>query len=118
RALRSPVEAGSIEYSAVTQPRPRPCIQRGTESLTEAVQITLVLPIEISADPSAVSTNSGSIVTGRMSAGPRSELREAGIPRVSQVHLNATLSTASLILLTIRSASSVPCLPLNPFIAA
>src|SRR4029077_1789614 len=33
-------------------------------------------------------------------------------------HLNATLSTASLILLTITSASSVPCLPLNPFIAA
>src|SRR4051794_12375438 len=33
-------------------------------------------------------------------------------------HLNATLSTASLILLTITSASSVPCLPLKPFIAA
>ena len=72
RALRSPVEAGSIEYSAVTQPFSRPCIQRGTESLTEAVQITRVLPIEISAEPSAVATNSGSIVTGRMSAGARS----------------------------------------------
>src|SRR4051794_25979128 len=33
-------------------------------------------------------------------------------------HLKATLSTASLILLTITSASSVPCLPLKPFIAA
>ena len=53
RCLRSPVEAGSIAYSAVTQPLPRPCIQRGTESLTEAVQITRVLPIEISAEPSA-----------------------------------------------------------------
>jgi hypothetical protein len=36
------------------------------------VQITLVRPIEISAEPSAVATNSGSIVTGRMSAGARS----------------------------------------------
>src|SRR6476660_2445669 len=33
-------------------------------------------------------------------------------------HLKATLSTASLILLTITSANSVPCLPLKPFIAA
>ena len=37
--------------------------------MTEAVQITRVLPTEISAEPSAVATNSGSIVTGRMSAG-------------------------------------------------
>ncbi len=72
RALRSPVEAGSIAYSAVTQPLPRPCIQRGTELLTEAVQITLVRPSEISAEPSAVSTNPGSIEIGRMSAGARS----------------------------------------------
>ena len=56
RSLRSPVEAGSIAYSAVTQPRPRPRIQRGTSSATEAVQITLVSPTEISAEPSAVRT--------------------------------------------------------------
>jgi len=66
------VEAGSIEYSAVTQPLPRPCIQRGTERSTEAVQITLVRPSEIRAEPSAVSTKPGSIETGRMSAGARS----------------------------------------------
>ena len=72
RCLRSPVEAGSIAYSAVTQPLPRPCIQRGTDSWTEAVQMTLVLPIEISADPSALATKPGSMVTGRMSAGARS----------------------------------------------
>ena len=72
RCLRSPVEAGSIAYSAVTQPLPRPCIQRGTDSLTEAVQITRVLPTEISAEPSALPTKPGSIVTGRMSAGARS----------------------------------------------
>ncbi len=46
RSLRSPVEAGSIAYSAVTQPRPEPAIQRGTEALTEAVQITRVSPCE------------------------------------------------------------------------
>ncbi len=46
RSLRSPVEAGSIAYSAVTQPRPRPSSQRGTEALTEAVQITRVSPCE------------------------------------------------------------------------
>ncbi len=72
RCLRSPVEAGSIEYSAVTQPLPRPCIQRGTCSETEAVQITLVRPTEISAEPVALSTNPGSMVIGRMSAGARS----------------------------------------------
>ena len=32
RCLRSPVEAGSIPYSAVSQPRPWPAIQRGTDS--------------------------------------------------------------------------------------
>ena len=72
RALRSPVEAGSIAYSAVTQPRPEPSIQRGTESVTEAVQITLVSPCEIRADPSAVATKPGSIETGRRSEGARS----------------------------------------------
>jgi hypothetical protein len=35
------------------------------------VQITLVSPIEISADPSAVRTKPGSIVTGRRSVGAR-----------------------------------------------
>ena len=44
RCLRSPVEAGSIPYSAVTQPRPLPAIQRGTLSCAEAVQITRVSP--------------------------------------------------------------------------
>jgi hypothetical protein len=47
------VEAGSIPYSAVSQPRPWPAIQRGTDSCTEAVQITRVSPHEISALPVA-----------------------------------------------------------------
>src|SRR5215204_5080830 len=39
-------------------------------------------------------------------------------PRGRIPYLNATAFTASVILWTIRPASSVPCLPLNPFIAA
>ena len=72
RSLRSPVEAGSIAYSAVTQPRPEPSIHRGTAVVTDAVQMILVSPCAYSAEPSAVRTNPGSIVTGRRSAGPRS----------------------------------------------
>ena len=72
RALRSPVDAGSIPYSAVTQPRPEPLSQRGTPSWAEAVQITRVSPIEISAEPVAVRTNPGSISTGRSASGARS----------------------------------------------
>jgi hypothetical protein len=65
--LRSPVEAGSMPYSAVTQPRPFPAIQRGTASCADAVQITRVSPIVINADPVAVRTNPGSIAVGRSS---------------------------------------------------
>jgi hypothetical protein len=54
-----------MPYSAVSQPVPRPAIQRGTLSCAEAVQITRVSPIEISAEPLAVRTNPGSIATGR-----------------------------------------------------
>src|ERR671927_301794 len=53
RCLRSPVDAGSIPYSAVIQPRPWPASHRGTDSWTEAVQITRVPPQAISADPGA-----------------------------------------------------------------
>jgi hypothetical protein len=49
----------------VTHPRPDPASQRGTLSWTEAVQITRVSPIEISAEPVAVRTKPGSIDIGR-----------------------------------------------------
>ncbi len=42
------------------------------EGHAEAVQITRVSPIEISADPVAVRTKPGSISTGRSASGPRS----------------------------------------------
>ena len=44
RGVRSPVEAGSIEYSAVIHPRPLPYSQRGTPSSTVAVHSTIVFP--------------------------------------------------------------------------
>jgi hypothetical protein len=71
RCLRSPVDAGSIPYSAVTQPRPCPLIQRGTLSCAEAVQITRVSPTEIRAEPVAVRMNPGSIVVGRRPSAAR-----------------------------------------------
>jgi hypothetical protein len=71
RGLRSPVEAGSIEYSAVTQPVPLPSIHFGTLLETEAVQMTRVPPAEIRAEPSALETNPGSMLTGLISASER-----------------------------------------------
>jgi hypothetical protein len=46
RWVRWPVDAGRSEYSAVIQPTPRPDIQRGTLSSTDAVQSTRVFPWE------------------------------------------------------------------------
>ena len=66
---------GSIPYSAVTQPRPRPRIHGGTASSTEAVQITRVRPTEIRALPWAVSTKPGRISIGLSSSGRRPSAR-------------------------------------------
>ena len=76
RALRSPVDAGSIPYSAVTQPVPRPAIQRGTDSSTDAVQITRVSPWVMSAEPVADGTKPGSMRVGRTPSGSRPYERE------------------------------------------
>ena len=54
REARSGVDPGSMEYSAVTQPRPVPRIQGGTRSSTDAVQSTLVCPNVTSTDPGAM----------------------------------------------------------------
>ena len=88
RCLRSPVEAGSIPYSAVTQPRPLPAIHLGTSSFTDAVQITRVPPAEISADPVAVLTKPGSIAISRSSSGERPSLLIRQPPsRLAHVHV-------------------------------
>src|SRR5262245_56990836 len=75
RGLRSVVDAGSMPYSAVTQPRPEPRRQCGTASSIEAVQTTRVRPMPIRALPLAVSTKPGMISTGRSSPGPRPSAR-------------------------------------------
>jgi len=54
-----------MPYSAVTQPRPLPAIQRGTLSCAEAVQMTRVSPTEINAEPVAVRMKPGSMLVGR-----------------------------------------------------
>ena len=55
RSLRSDVAPGSIEYSAVTQPRPLPRSHGGTRSSTDAVHSTRVRPISTSTEPIASS---------------------------------------------------------------
>src|SRR5664279_6378276 len=47
------VARGSMEYSAVTQPVPFPRRKGGTDSSTDAVQITRVSPNSTSTEPSA-----------------------------------------------------------------
>jgi hypothetical protein len=53
RCIRVPVARGSIPYSEVIQPSPWPLRNGGTLSSMLAVQITLVSPTSMSADPSA-----------------------------------------------------------------
>src|SRR5262245_34123045 len=53
RALRVAVARGSIEYSAVTQPTPRPSRKGGTRASTDAEVSTRVSPRSIWAEPSA-----------------------------------------------------------------
>src|SRR4051812_27053304 len=65
RSLRMWVARGSIEYSAVTQPKPEPLRQRGTPSVTLAAQSTRVRPNSTSTEPSAWSSQLRVMVTGR-----------------------------------------------------
>src|ERR687891_1299620 len=83
RRLRSPVEAGSIPYSAVAQPRPWPDIQRGTSSSTLAVQITRVPPASMRHEPLAVRTKPGTMLMSRRSPGERPSLRRSLMRRPS-----------------------------------
>ena len=54
-----------MAYSAVTQPSPEPFRKRRTPSSTEAVQMTLVWPVDMSTEPSADARKFGSMETGR-----------------------------------------------------
>src|SRR5262249_22618577 len=59
RGVRTLVARGIIEYSEVIQPLPWPFRKAGTDSSTDAVQITRVLPISINTAPSACPMNPG-----------------------------------------------------------
>src|SRR3954451_24169505 len=75
RSIRSLVLRGSIEYSAVTQPRPLPVSQRGTPFVKLAVHSTRVSPKLISALPSACLLQPRSMVTGRRASLSRPSMR-------------------------------------------
>ena len=75
RSVNLRVARGSIPYSPEIHPLPELRKNAGTASSTEAVQITRVFPISISAEPSAVEMKSGTMLTGRICSAVRLSLR-------------------------------------------
>src|SRR5208283_3565860 len=65
-----------MPYSPDIHPLPELRKNSGTDSSTDAVQMTRVLPISINADPSAVEMKSGIMLTGRICSGVRLSLRK------------------------------------------
>src|SRR3954454_16195859 len=95
RSERVLVEAGSMAYSAVTQPRPEPFRQRGTPSVADAAQSTRVRPNSTSTAPAAWSSQWRVIVKGRRGSSARPSLRgwadeEAVDPGVSMAETLAS----------------------------
>ena len=79
RLVRRLVDAGSIAYSAVTQPERLPLRQAGTPSSTLAVHRTRVLPNSAMQEPSAFIMTSRVSLTGRISLLARSNERAGAI---------------------------------------
>src|SRR5699024_5285733 len=77
RSDRVLVAAGSMAYSAVTQPSPEPLRQRGTPSVAEAAQSTLVPPNSMRTEPAAWSSQLRVMVMGRSSSSARPSARPA-----------------------------------------
>src|SRR5690625_4346632 len=75
RSERVWVAAGSMAYSAVSQPDPDPLRQRGTPSVTLAVHITRVWPNSMSTEPAGWAVKPRVIVTGRNSSSRRPSSR-------------------------------------------
>src|SRR4051794_41826646 len=78
RSLRVFVDAGSMAYSAVTQPSPEPFRQRGTPSEADAAHNTRVFPNSTSTDPAAWSSQWRGVVVGRGPALRRPSARGLG----------------------------------------
>src|SRR5699024_3664801 len=66
RRLRSAVAAGSMAYSAVSQPSPESRLNRGTPSSTDAVHMTRVLPNSTSTEPAGLVVKPRVILTARI----------------------------------------------------
>src|SRR3954463_1848418 len=88
RSERGLVEAGSMAYSAVTQPSPDPLRQRGTPSAAEAAQSTRVLPNSTSTEPAAWSSQWRGV--GEPVAGDRHRSELVVGPSVSTRHTQDT----------------------------
>ena len=78
RWVRSVVARGNMAYSAETQPTPLPLRNGGTRFSIVAVQITLVSPISMSAEPSAGLIIPVVIFTGRNCLAVRPSVRTQG----------------------------------------
>ena len=76
RSDRVWVAAGSIAYSAVSQPSPEPLRHRGTPSLTLAVHITRVSPKATRTEPAGCEVKPRVMTTGRSSSSSRPSCRE------------------------------------------
>src|SRR5690349_24947243 len=78
RSERVLVALGSIAYSAVTHPRPEPLRQRGTPTVADAAQSTLVRPNSTSTEPAGWSCQLRVKVIGRSSSSARPSARVMG----------------------------------------
>src|SRR5690625_794074 len=93
RSERVWVAAGSMAYSAVSQPCPEPLRQRGTPSVTLAVHMTRVLPNSTSTDPAGWEVNPRVMTTGRSSSSSRPSSRLDTRPTLTVI---AKVKTAGL----------------------
>ena len=83
RGMRSWVAAGSMEYSAVSQPSPEPYLKRGMRSSTLAVHMTRVLPNSTSTLPAGLLVNPRVMRMGRISSWARPSARLNEVMRFS-----------------------------------
>ena len=75
RGMRSWVAAGSMAYSAVSQPSPESFLKRGTPCSALAVHMTRVLPYSMSTDPAGLVVNPRVMRMGRSWSGARPSAR-------------------------------------------
>src|SRR5688572_24566897 len=85
RSDRVFVDAGSMAYSAVTQPSPDPLRHRGTPSDAEAAQSTRVPPNSTSTEPAAWSSQWRVSLIGRSSSSARPSARVVMAPTLGHL---------------------------------